>query len=535
MNFVIFGPAHVGKSTCAGYVIRQNLTEHEFGQELKKAVIDKGKDYDIVSNKYACLVDKGLDEGMPNKVETQGTSLVMHINNVQLSSELDINIIDTPGFSHKTSERAKGISYGEFGLFMIEINKIMEICLDTIDSMRLIYERLRYLSQWILDHDAKKLIIVVSKMDEAGYDFSEHDFLLAKDYLLSYVGTEVPVIPISIDVANECDENVISKGKNMPWYTGQTLQESIIALARQLNEVPKDTVINKQPLLMSCPELFKNPKRSGPKLRGKIMSGELRVGDRVKILPIDGEAALGRILSIEQPGLLPKKGKSVESAYPDQIIGINLSSSNAQYEALIKSKKRKKLDAICITNASTKCCIGTLARFRADIGFWDKCKNGGTVGLRWFSKDINGVVLGKYAKENNYYLIVELPKPLAMPFSNEGFILKDFFIYVPEVLNKEKELICPQEESVASLDKLGYPSEVYFDYIVKSQGNIDEKMERIVQNKGCFYQRTSESQILLYGCDQLNPLLSSIRKGFSRLNSELGPNDCKIRIAVKIV
>lgn len=136
----------------------------------------------------------------------------------------------------------------------------------------------------------RDVIIAVTKMDLAGYAQSRFDELagLVTAHLasLGFDASRITAIP----VAARDGENVATRGRAMPWYSGPALIEHLDALAPgSTTERDADA-----PLRFVVQGVYKFDERRI--LAGRILSGSLAVGDEIQFSPGNRRA---RIKSIE--------------------------------------------------------------------------------------------------------------------------------------------------------------------------------------------------------------------------------------------
>lgn len=177
-SIVIFGMAHSGKTTCAGYIyseLKRSTEGFDFETYVNRMKKNLLAEYDS-SRDYGYLLDKG-NELPRTRYETEGTSKQLHLKNVSYS-DLNFTIIDTPGAQHSEKQRQKGMFYGDVGIFFIEIHKILD---EKFFFNREVYAP--FMSTLILWSKYKRTtIIALTKMDL--HQFDEKDFIKAKNIIL---------------------------------------------------------------------------------------------------------------------------------------------------------------------------------------------------------------------------------------------------------------------------------------------------------------------------------------------------------------
>jgi translation elongation factor EF-1alpha len=97
-NIVIFGPAHAGKSTLAGFLIAGHQPED---LARVKIMLSSGQHGEISeADKYRLLLDKHDEERRRNREPGHGTSWYMHTAPTRIG-HFDFLLIDTPGREHE--------------------------------------------------------------------------------------------------------------------------------------------------------------------------------------------------------------------------------------------------------------------------------------------------------------------------------------------------------------------------------------------------------------------------------------------------
>ncbi len=127
----------------------------------------------------------------------------------------------------------------------------------------------------------EQLIVCINKMDLVNYSQKNYDFAVkAMKHLFKIIQSpwlnkidQIPFIPIS----GLHGDNLVQKSEKMPWYDGPTLLEALNSLSP-----PKSK--EKMALRFVADDAYDRP-GSGTVLQGKIISGSLKVNDKVKLLP----------------------------------------------------------------------------------------------------------------------------------------------------------------------------------------------------------------------------------------------------------
>lgn len=300
----LFGPAHAGKSTLAGlFVYRNDPSRHE--KNIAQAQNQLTVDFDP-AQALAYLVDVSTDERRRLGTSTRlGNSRRLHIKRGFFSREptdmaqTEIDIIDTPGAEHNRNERINGIFYADLGLFLIELRTASK-GLTNSDGTDL-RSAISALASWIALRQNDPLILVLTKSDMES--FHEDIYQSASSYLASLLPKSIapPCIPISIDVKARTSNNIFPSDSRPEWYRGKTLVESILDIQPHL---PNSLLAH--PASMSIATAKERP-GMGTIYFGKVLRGKIRVGDKVRLLPVvpnkNGRDQIsGTVRSIERSG-----------------------------------------------------------------------------------------------------------------------------------------------------------------------------------------------------------------------------------------
>jgi translation elongation factor EF-1alpha len=215
VSYVFFGPANVGKSTIIGFIKSFHLDETSFSKEIDRIKKKLGANY-INDRLYSYFVDKAKDEYKKNietkgikgkKQETQGTSKITHISNIG-----NFYLIDTPGGDGYESQRFKGISIANIGIFAIEIKQLLNLREDNSENSLKTYIKIvqKFFASWYVWQKLfgnNNSIILLTKYDSYP---SEEYFEEAKKMLISIIGdnNDIPIIPTSINVKTETRQDI---------------------------------------------------------------------------------------------------------------------------------------------------------------------------------------------------------------------------------------------------------------------------------------------------------------------------------------
>jgi sulfate adenylyltransferase subunit 1 (EC 2.7.7.4) len=156
----------------------------------------------------------------------------------------------------------------------------------------------------------KHLVVAVNKMDLVG--FSEEIFDAIRQEYLTFAeqlpgNLDIRFVPLS---ALEGD-NVASQSQNIPWYSGPTLLEVLETVEIQRG-------VENQP--MRFPVQYVNrPNLDFRGYAGTVASGNIAVGQRVKVLPSGVESAVARIVTFDGDLQQAAAGEAVTVTLKDEI------------------------------------------------------------------------------------------------------------------------------------------------------------------------------------------------------------------------
>jgi bifunctional enzyme CysN/CysC len=196
-----------------------------------------------------------------------------------LQSERDQNItIDTAQIWFQTPKRQYVIidapGHKEFLKNMITGAANAEAALLLIDANEGIQEQSRRHGYLLNLLGIRQIAVLVNKMDLQGY--SQHRFeQIERDYrgFLKGIGVEPRLF---VPMAAKHGDNIASRSKNMPWWTGPTVLEA-------LDEFKVMDLPDNQPLRIPIQDVYRFDDRRI--LAGRVESGKVKVGDRLLFSP----------------------------------------------------------------------------------------------------------------------------------------------------------------------------------------------------------------------------------------------------------
>lgn len=198
-------------------------------------------------------------------------------------------VADTPGHEEYTRNMAVGASFAELATILIDAEK--GVLIQTRRHTRI--------CALMGIHD---FIFAINKMDLVGYSEARFkDIQQQIDELTSSIESEqgckfhsVKVIPVSAT----CGDNLNSLSENMKWYFGETLLEYLESINIEKTDAESATFI--MPV-----QRVSRPDHTFRGFQGEIISGILRTGDEITVLPSRQKAYVSRVIA---------KGKDVNMA-----------------------------------------------------------------------------------------------------------------------------------------------------------------------------------------------------------------------------
>jgi bifunctional enzyme CysN/CysC len=155
----------------------------------------------------------------------------------------------------------------------------------------------------------KHLVLAVNKMDLVGYDEAAFRAIEAeyRAFARSLGASDVTCIPVSALKG----DNIIEASAAMPWYRGPVLLD-------HLERVDVSNDLAGGAFRMPV-QLATRPDQSFRGVSGLVVSGAVRPGDRVKIMPSARETAVARIVTYDGDLAEAAAGQSVTLTFADEV------------------------------------------------------------------------------------------------------------------------------------------------------------------------------------------------------------------------
>jgi bifunctional enzyme CysN/CysC len=230
-------------------------------------------------------------------------------------------VADTPGHEQYTRNMITGASTAELAVILI-------------DAVKGVLTQTRRHSYLVSLLGIRRIVLAVNKMDLVGYSRDVFARIVSdyRSFAASIGLSEVTAIPISAVHGH----NVVRRSDDMRWYEGPTVIE-------HLETVPVGDDVRSRPFRLPV-QWVNRPNHDFRGFAGAIVSGAVRAGDRVRVLPSGRETHVAQIFVGDRTSDVALAGQSVILTLADEIDvsrGDVLASANAppavahQFEATI--------------------------------------------------------------------------------------------------------------------------------------------------------------------------------------------------------
>lgn len=280
LKLVIVGHVDHGKSTLIGRLLfdTHSLPPDKIA-EIKKTSQSLGR-----KTEFAFLLDH-LQEEREQGITIETTQTFFKTGKRQYV------IIDAPGHVEFVKNMITGASQAEAAILII----------DAAEGLREQTRRHAYILSLL---GLKQIIVALNKMDLV--NFRKSTFNKVRDQAQKFLESIKIQATYYIPMVALAGENVAIKSKKMKWYQGPTLLKALDSFKNQLTD-------NRQGLILPVQDVYKiGNKRM---IVGKIESGTLRKGQRIKILPA------GQITKIKT---IEKFKKQLRQAAAGENIGLTI-------------------------------------------------------------------------------------------------------------------------------------------------------------------------------------------------------------------
>ena len=288
LRFITCGSVDDGKSTLIGRLLYESkmIFEDQLAALAadSKQVGTRGDELD-----FALLVD-----GLSAERE-QGITIDVAYRYFSTDKRKFI-VADTPGHEQYTRNMVTGASTADLAVILVDGRK------GVLTQTR----RHSYLVSLI---GIRRVVVAINKMDLV--DYSEQIYAnIEREYraFATQIGlTDVTCIPISAVHG----DNVVESSARMPWYTGPTLMH-------HLEHVAVGDDLATQPFRLPV-QWVNRPSADFRGFAGLIVSGGVKVGDAVRVLPSGRQSHVARIVGDNRDFEAATAGQAVTLTLADEV------------------------------------------------------------------------------------------------------------------------------------------------------------------------------------------------------------------------
>jgi bifunctional enzyme CysN/CysC len=231
-------------------------------------------------------------EADSKKFGTQGGDVDLALLVDGLAAEREQGITIDVAYRFFSTDRRKFIvadtpGHEQYTRNMVTAASAVDLAVILIDARKGLLTQTRRHSYIVSLLGIQKVILAINKMDMVGFAQETFDRILS-DYreFAQQIGLpEIVAIPIS--ALN--GDNVTETSPNTPWYSGPTLME-------ELEGVQIEEQLQSRPFRMPV-QWVNRPDQSFRGFAGMIVSGVVRKGERIKVLPSGKESRVARIVT----------------------------------------------------------------------------------------------------------------------------------------------------------------------------------------------------------------------------------------------
>ena len=289
LRFITCGSVDDGKSTLIGRLLYEsNLLFDDQLTQLEadsKKLGTQGGELD-----FALLVD-----GLSAERE-QGITIDVAYRFFATAQRKFI-VADTPGHEQYTRNMITGASTADLAVILI-------------DARKGVLTQTRRHSHLVALIGIKRVVLAINKMDLVGYDRAVFERIDAhyRAFAAELGLTEIVSIPLSALRG----DNVIAASAHMPWYDGPTLMQ-------HLDAVPLAARVTRDEPFRLPVQWVNRPHLNFRGYAGSIASGEIRAGERVRVLPSGKESRVTSVITPAGVTDVARAGDAVTLTLADEI------------------------------------------------------------------------------------------------------------------------------------------------------------------------------------------------------------------------
>jgi bifunctional enzyme CysN/CysC len=280
LRFITCGSVDDGKSTLIGRLLYES--KMIFDDQLAALAADSRK----VGTRGGELDFALLVDGLAAERE-QGITIDVAYRFFSTERRKFI-VADTPGHEQYTRNMVTGASTADLAVILI-------------DARKGVLTQTRRHSFLVHLLGIRRIVLAVNKMDLVDYSRATFERIV-DDYRAFGVRIGVAdITPIPLSAVH--GDNIVSHGPHMPWYQGPTLME-------HLESVEADAGTAGRPFRLPV-QWVNRPNAEFRGFAGLIVSGTVRPGERVRVLPSGREARIARIVTHDGDLAVACAGQSV--------------------------------------------------------------------------------------------------------------------------------------------------------------------------------------------------------------------------------
>ena len=206
-------------------------------------------------------------------------------------------VADTPGHEQYTRNMVTGASSADLAVILMDARK------GVLTQTR----RHSYLAHLI---GIRNIVVAVNKMDLIGYDREKYEAILA-DYrsFAASIGIENFV---ALPISGLGGDNIAGRSPNTPWYDGPTLIE-------HLETVELDADVDQRKPFRMLVQWVNRPNLDFRGFSGLIVSGSVKPGDSIRVLPSGKNSTVSRIVTFDGDLDRAVAGQSVTVCFTSEI------------------------------------------------------------------------------------------------------------------------------------------------------------------------------------------------------------------------
>ncbi|MGY6705225.1 sulfate adenylyltransferase subunit CysN [Roseinatronobacter sp.] len=206
-------------------------------------------------------------------------------------------VADTPGHEQYTRNMITGASTADLAVILIDARK------GILTQTR----RHSYLAHLV---GIRHIVLAVNKMDLVGYDRAIFDRIVTeyRDFAASIGIEEFTPVPIS----GLAGDNITTPSANTAWYDGPVLLEHLETV--ELDQTAEQVKPFRMPV-----QWVNRPNLDFRGFAGTIATGQVRVGDDVRVLPSGKTTAISRIVTMDGDLDMAVSGQAVTLCFKDEI------------------------------------------------------------------------------------------------------------------------------------------------------------------------------------------------------------------------